>query len=61
MTLFSHCAANELGKTSTAISPAPQQHLFAILLLTHYPRETIAKIWSPWFGLATAIISQTRS
>ena len=28
---------------------------------THYARETIAKICSPWFGLATAIISQTGS
>jgi hypothetical protein len=28
---------------------------------THYARETIAKICSPWVALATAIISQTGS
>jgi len=28
---------------------------------THYARETIAKICSPWLVLATAIISQTGS
>jgi hypothetical protein len=28
---------------------------------THYARETIAKICSPWIALATAIICQTGS
>ena len=73
MRLLRHCTAQSLLRASpgwpsmaTRATHASHPHSGIFwrsfrLHSTHYARETIAKICSPWVALATAIISQTGS